>query len=97
MTTSTIGINKLRRDLQEGTMKRMGPLVHVFFHYSCFYVYLIIFIGFTGIVELWKVIWEGTMRRTGPNDTNHIVWAISMCFSFSYFLIFFTNSYLHVL
>ena len=58
-----------------------------FFLFLCFYVYLIMFIGFTGIVELRKVIWEGMARRTGPNDV----------YFFSYFLIFFINSYLHVL
>ena len=32
---------------------------------------------------------EAMMRKTSPNDTNHIVWAIKTCFILFYF--FFTN------
>ena len=92
-----------QKDWEEPTKRKTGPndVNHVvwaigafFFHYTCFYVYLIMFIGFTGIVELRKVIWEGTTRRTGPNDTYHVVCAISTCFSILIVFIFFTNSYL---
>ena len=59
-----------------------GPLVRLLSFFSCFYIYANHLIGSNGIIKLRKYLREVTTKRTGPNDANRIVWAISKCFYF---------------
>ena len=71
-------------------MKRTGPndTKHVVWAISEFFFSLLsVFFIFTNylkdtndILKLWTYIWQGMMKRMGPNDVFRIVWAFSEFF-----------------
>ena len=85
-------------------MKRTGPndAKRVVWAISKFFYILFVFFittdHLTGILKLWMYIREATtkriylreatMKRTGPNDTFRVIWAISKCFFFYIFAFF---------
>ena len=65
-----------------------------------FFSLLFVFFIFTNylqdtndISKLWMYIWEGTTKRTGPNDAFHVVWAFSEFFILL-FVSFISTNYL---
>ena len=77
-----------------------GPLVSVFFYFSCFFFFFSILnqlYRFYDNVEVRMDTQEGTTRKTSPNDANCVVWGNSTCFPFSFWVFFFTDLYLQVL
>ena len=96
-TNYLTGILKLLMYLREATMKRTGPndALRVVWAISKFlYILFVFFITtdhLTGILKLRMYIREATtkriylreatMKRTGPNDGKHVVWANSEFFS----------------
>ena len=83
---------KLRRDSGKAATRRTGPndanrviwaiSTSFFSFFPCFYIYTNHLIGSNGIIKLRRYLWEVTTKRTGPNDVNRVVWAISKCFFF---------------
>ena len=54
------------------------------------------FIGIVNIINLWRGYGEVTTRKTGPNDTSRVVWAISKCFHFILIVFYiYTNHVTH--
>ena len=89
---------KLRRDSGKAATRRTGPndanrvvwaisTSFFFSFFSCFYIYTNHLIGSNGILKLRRYLREVTTKRTGPNDANRVVWAISKFF-FIYFRVF---------
>ena len=90
---------KLRRGERAQTTRiaSFGPLVSVFFYFSCFLYILNHFYRFYVNMEVQMDTQEGTTRKTSPNDAIRVVWAISTCFLFLFQVFFFTDLYLQVL
>ena len=51
----------------------------------------------TGILKLRMYLQEAMTKRTGPNDTKHVVWAISKCFYYYYYYYYYYSCFLHLL
>ena len=70
----------------QGRWRRGEQAISTFFFFLIFCIFIYTYTnhltGCNGILKLWRYLWEVTTKRTGPNDTNRIVWAISNFFFF---------------
>ena len=69
--------------------RRLGHLVSFFFFFLFFFfTYTNHLTATIDTLKLRKYLREVTTKRTGPNDANRVVWAISTCFFFAYHVFF---------
>ena len=73
----------MRRTGPNNTFRVVWAISEFFFSLLfVFFIFTNYLTGINDILELRMYLWGATTKRTGPNDTKHVIWAISEFFFF---------------